>query len=60
MIISQFATDAIGNFWAGTPDGWLPLSQEGRALAEVIDVRAATGVWDSAKRRRPTTRTCCA
>ena len=40
LIIGQFTTDAAGNPWAATPDGWLPLSQEGRTLAEVTDVRA--------------------
>jgi len=38
--VNQVTRDAAGNQWAGTPEGWLPLDQDGQVFAELAALRA--------------------
>ena len=40
--VDQIASDAVGDAWAGTPEGWLPLTQGGQTLAELASLRESS------------------
>lgn len=38
--VAQVTTDAAGNPWVSTPEGWLPLSADGQTFADLADLRS--------------------